>query len=53
MVTTDADAQFISVIDTLPQAALALVEPTEIVMIADITTPVSEKFRLELIVIVK
>tara|TARA_A100001037_G_C15089493_1_gene608329 strand:+ start:402 stop:563 length:162 start_codon:yes stop_codon:yes gene_type:complete len=53
LVTTDAEAQFISVIDTLPQAALALVEPIEIVMIADITTPVSEKHRLEVTFIAK
>jgi hypothetical protein len=37
LVTTEADAQFISVIDTFPQAALALVEPTDIIINADIT----------------
>nr|AOE08710.1 hypothetical protein [uncultured bacterium] len=38
MVITDADAQFISVIETLPQSALAFVEDTEIKrIVANIT----------------
>ena len=53
MVTTEADAQFISVIDTLPQAALAVVEPTDIIINADITEPIREKLRFEVIVIEK
>ena len=53
MVTTEADAQFISVIDTFPQAALAVVEPIDIIINADITEPIREKLRFEIVVIEK